>query len=117
MDATCIGLGFLVSLAVSALKRVPLVSAYPKVTATVLTVALTVLRALPHPGGLLGAFDPVNFAICVATSLSSAIATHEVVIKPTATAVAAASTAPAPAAPSTPTIAGAMGGQGPSGAR
>jgi hypothetical protein len=73
----CILFGPLIGVAVQILKRIPFVGKNPKVVAAVLSIVATLLGT--------GAAWKTNLSaiiLCVVTTLSGAIATHEIAVKP-----------------------------------
>jgi hypothetical protein len=80
----CVLLGFAISLAVNALKSVPFVKNNPVVVASVISILLSLLQQVHLSGGIFSAFNPIDLIVCFLTQLSTAVATHEVAIKPAA---------------------------------
>jgi hypothetical protein len=74
----CLAYGGIISVVVSAAKAIPLVKQYPKIVATVLSIAITLIATFIGDDQL--AIKP--FVICVLTQLAAAVGTHEVVVQP-----------------------------------
>lgn len=78
MEAACVVYGFLISLAVSLLKRIPFVAKFPKVVASVLSALLAVGNVFL--GGATYA-SIAEIVKCVAEQLAISIAAYEVITK------------------------------------
>ncbi len=80
----CLLLGFAISIAVNALKSLPFVKNNPLVVASAISLLLSLVQQIHPSGGIFATFNPIDLIVCFLTQLSSAVATHEVAIKPTA---------------------------------
>lgn len=80
MDTECMSYGVIISIIVSALKRVPLVQNNAKKIALVLSSVQPILSmVLMMTGHSLSSGDWKQVATCVATQFTASVATHEVV--------------------------------------
>lgn len=80
MDASCLAYGFVVSLAVSALKRIPFVKANPKTVAAVLAAIVAIAEtmiATPGAGSVQGA--ALEILACIGAQFAAAVATYETI--------------------------------------
>lgn len=81
MGDLCILFGPLIGIAVQVLKRIPFVGKNPKIVAAVLSIVATLIGA----GAPAGWRDSLQQIVqCVIATLSGAIATHEIALKPVA---------------------------------
>jgi hypothetical protein len=77
---TLLGLlqGSAIGVIVQLLKRIPVVTKYPKITASVLALAISIIQQVASTHHV-----PIaDVILCVLTKISGAIATYEVAIKP-----------------------------------
>lgn len=78
MEAACVVYGFIISVAVSLLKKIPFVSKFPKVVASVLSALLAVGNVLIGGATYQSIAEIVK---CVAEQLAISVAAYEVITK------------------------------------
>lgn len=79
MDDVCLLWAPLITVVVSAAKRVPLVRKYPKLWALALSIALAAWRAR-HPN--IATPELRELLVCVTAQFAVAVATFETIVKP-----------------------------------
>lgn len=79
MDANCLAYGFVISLIVSVLKRVPFVRNNAKVIAFVLSSIAPLITAAMAATGHATSVDYATLAVCIGSQFATSVATHEVI--------------------------------------